>query len=224
MYALFLAATGALDLLFVACAVLPLTVYARVERRSRRAWTTVGVPAPRLGRGPYRSTEGTAGRLARAPALVRVAGVACFYWAWLGLMGWMALAVAMRDRPAFELLALVGVGTAVLTWRTGGALLRRTPGAVRFGRRVAGWTAAHAALVLALALVLGGAEWGGPAALFLGVSFGQAALVVATVRRHADLYGLDPRAELDRQRLPAWLALALSRRRLATRTRATLPG
>jgi len=225
---------GLLAMVLVAIAVLPLTVsafaYARVEARNRRAWTSVGRPPVRLGDGPYRGVEIVARRLARAPLLVRAAGLACFYWAWFCLVAWIGLGLAHHEQGLFQLPVLGGILIAVVTWRTGVGLLRRDPRAVRFGRHVAGWTAAHATVVLALALALGGVDWSGPAVAFMGLSLGQAALVVAATRQHALLFGADAYLEHEGRRLPAWLALALSRRKaqrranLLTRASHTMPG
>lgn len=199
----------------VACAMLPLSVsalaYAFVEKRHRRAWTSLPLPVLRLGAGPYRAGEIVGGHLARAPMLVRTAGMTCFYWSWFCLVTWAVAGFQVIDRTAGQVLVGTGVLVAVAIGWTGGRLLRRDAAAARLGPRVAMVAAVHGVLVLGLVVTLGGTEWSGLAAIFTGVALAQAALVVAATRRHAALFGAE-RHGAERPRLPAWLALALSKR------------
>jgi hypothetical protein len=234
VYSVLAAVIEVLGSFVVACGVLPLTVsafaYAFVEARHRRAWTSLSLPALRVGGGPYRGGEVVAGRLARAPLLVRAAALGCFYGSWCCLVAWAVVGFAFLEQGELLLLVLAGVVIAAATWRTGVLLLRRDPRTLRFGRRVAVGAAAHAAVVLLLAVMLGGTDWSGPAAVFAGVSCGQAGLVLAATRRHALPFAADSRPPADRQRLPAWLAMILSKRQaqrranLLTSASQTIPG
>jgi hypothetical protein len=211
-----------LGALLVACAVLPLTAsafaYAFVEKRHRRAWTSLGPPAVPLGGGPYRRSEMVTARFRGAPLLVRAAAFGCFYWGWFGVLTWMALGFFVADFWPLEIIVLGGVVMAVSTFRVAVRLLGRDGRAIALGRRVAFWTALHATAVSALAFAFGGVDWSGPAAVFTSLSLLQAALVVAALRRHALLFTRQDDADAQaRAALPAWLARMVWRRQAQRR-------
>jgi CHASE2 domain-containing sensor protein len=148
---------------------------------------------------------------------VRAAGLGCFYWSWLCLVGWVGIGLQFSERGELVALAVAGALGAVATWRSGVHLLRRKRHAVRFGRRVAATAALHAAFVLVLAAALGDASWSGPAGAFAALSLALAWLVVAATRQHAPLFAAGRGQRPDARVLPAWLALVLSKRQAQRR-------
>ena len=173
--------------LLMAVALLPLSVstlaYALVETRHRGAWARTP-RAARLGHGPYRTVEVVPLRLRRAPLLVRAAALTGIYWAWLTMGGWLLAGLALRTAPLLEPVAAAGVLVAALTWSAGCRLLRRDPGAVRFGRWVAAAIVAQVAVTSLVALVAGGEDALGLALTLGSLSLAQSALLVLAVRRH----------------------------------------
>jgi hypothetical protein len=221
VYTVFAAAFGLMGAFVIGLILLPLTAsaiaYGVVEARHRRAWIALTLPALRIGGGPYRGGELVPGRLHRAPLLVRAAGLGCFYWSWLCLVGWVGIGLQFSERGELVALAVAGALVAVATWRSGVHLLRRKRHAVRFGRRVAATAALHAAFVLVLAAALGDASWSGPAGAFAALSLALAWLVVAATRQHAPLFAAGRGQRPDARVLPAWLALVLSKRQAQRR-------
>jgi hypothetical protein len=210
---------AAVSLLLVAVALtafLPITVsvfaYAFVEARHRRAWAGLASPTVRVGAGPYRVADVVPARLVRAPLLVRAAALACFYWSWFCMLAWVTVGLAASDRLPVESFVVLGVVVAVCVGRTGVRLLRRDPRAVATGRRVAIAAAAHATLVMLVGFLVGGGDWGAPAAVFGVVTLGVATLLAVALRDHAPLFVRLDDPDAAARPVPSWLARLLERR------------
>jgi hypothetical protein len=169
---------------FLVFGVLTVSVfaYARDEKRGRTAWA--GLPAsPAVPQGPaYRQVLVVSSRLERAPPLVRAAALSGYYWSWVSALSWVLVAVLVRH-ASFWLIAAAGLLVAGLVVRASKQLLQRTTRVVVSGTRVAMGAAAHAVLLVGVAMASDN-EWLSGALVFAPFALGQAAVLGAGIRRN----------------------------------------
>jgi hypothetical protein len=180
-------------LLFLLGPSIPLSIpafaYARVEKRTRRAWAGLPGPTTSSGEGPYRNGRVPGVPLVRAPLLVRAAAMSGYYWACVSALAWAVVAATAPREVACPLAAL-GAGVILLLAQVGSRLLRRDGRVVTTGPRVAVIEAAHGVLVVALAAALPGQDSVALAVVFALPAIAHATLLAAAVRSHRDLLGL----------------------------------
>ena len=203
-----------------------LAPYLWIERRFRPLWAGVPLPSVTVRAAPYRAARVVPGHTTRAPGIVRVAALSCFF---LGQMFVPGLLVALVGLfvMGIGLVAIPGLIVAAKLWLAGVHLLKGTPESVGAARSAARWSIQLNSLLTVVCLT-GGAfaavAWArspyydrsdleallwllGFTQAYAFVSLGQAALVARATR------DLASEEELRAQDvLPRWLRIALDRK------------
>jgi hypothetical protein len=124
-------------------------LYAWLERRGRRRWSEVPVKTRIVvAAGPYRTSDGVAGRLAGAPAAVKTAAFVSLAFAHV-FAPLVVIALASYPFDGIAIPLLPGMALIVLDWCCAWLLLARSPSAYSIGR-----AAASASMLANVALLL----------------------------------------------------------------------
>lgn len=215
-----------LGLVFAVPAITALAPYVWLERRFRVLWAGHPLAPVTVRADPYRGARVVPGHTQKAPGLVRLAAVSCFFLGQMFLPG-LLLGVVGLVFYGLGLVAVPGLIVAARLWAAGVHLLRGTPESVAKARSAARWSVQLNALI-SVVCITGGlfalAAWTrteyygrddleallvliGFTQAYALLSFGQAALIARATR------GLSSSDDAQYEDvLPAWIRAALRRK------------